>query len=138
MIGNTDFSPIAGPKNEDCCHNHTPFSGDGAVIYSIPYDFDQCGLVDAPHAAPNPRFRLRTVRQRLYRGRCINNELLPVTFEELRSKRPILEALVTEQAELTSLTRRKNAKFLDSFYRVIDNPKSVQKQISRKCIGAKR
>lgn len=115
LIGNTDFSPVAGAKNEDCCHNHTPFSTDGKVIHSIPYDFDQCGLVDVPHAAPNPRFRLRSVRQRLYRGRCINNELLPKTLERFRNERPTLEALVTEQPELNRITRRKNAKYLESF-----------------------
>ena len=134
LIGNTDFSPIAAAKDEDCCHNHTPFSADDEVVFSIPYDFDQCGLVDIPHAAPNDRFRLRSVRQRLYRGRCANNALLPATLEQFRSKQAELEALIADQAELDRLTRRKTEKYVASFYKIINDPKAVQKLLVKKCI----
>ena len=134
LIGNTDFSPIAAAENEDCCHNYTPFSADGKIVYSIPYDFDQCGLVDIPHAAPNDRFRLRSVRHRLYRGRCANNSLLPATLEQLRSKRAELDALIADQTELDRLTRRKTEKYLASFYKIINDPKAVQKLLFKKCI----
>ena len=134
LIGNTDFSPVAGPDNEDCCHNHTPFTANGEVFYSIPYDFDQCGFVDAPHAAPNERFRLRSVKQRLYRGRCVNNDRLPATLERYRERRKDIEALVANQIELTARTRRQISKYVASFYRVIDDPKRVQKVLVRECI----
>ncbi len=133
LIGNTDFSPIAAAEGEDCCHNHTPFSTDGEVFYSIPYDFDQCGLVDVPHAAPNSRFRLRSVRQRLYRGRCVNNAQLPETLERFRNARADLEALIGSQAELTRATRAKAENYMGAFYRLIDKPKSVQKLLVKKC-----
>ena len=132
MIGNTDFSPVAGAKDDDCCHNFTPFSAGASGVYSVPYDFDQCGLVDVPHASPNPRFR--SVWQRLYRGRCTNNDLLPDTLELFRSKRPILEAMVTEQAELSTNQRRKNLSYLRSFYKVIDSPSQLEKRLIKKCI----
>jgi len=133
LVGNTDFSPIAAASGLDCCHNHTPYSADSEVFYSIPYDFDQCGIVDVAHASPNPRFKLRSVRQRLYRGRCINNELLPTTFELFRGKRTDLEALVTNQAELSSKTGRSIENYLESFYEIIDNPKKVQRSIVKRC-----
>jgi hypothetical protein len=69
LIGNTDYSLIRGPLDDNCCHNSVPFS-DGNDTYSIPYDFDFAGLVNAPYADPNPRLNLRNVRTRLYRGRC--------------------------------------------------------------------
>jgi len=69
LIGNTDYSPVAAAPGEDCCHNQIMFTREGEPNYTIPYDFDQSGLVDAPHARPNERFDLRTVRDRLYRGR---------------------------------------------------------------------
>lgn len=134
LAGNTDFSPIAAAENEDCCHNHTPFGADGEVVYSIPYDFDMCGVVDAPHAAPKPRFRLRSVRQRLYRGRCANNELLPATLDQFRDKRTTLEALIANQPQLSNFTRRKTERYLASFYRAIDSPKQVQKLLVKRCI----
>jgi hypothetical protein len=60
LIGNTDFSPISGAAGEECCHNHTLFGNDGGAYYSIPYDFDMSGIVDAPYAAPNPKMRLES------------------------------------------------------------------------------
>lgn len=134
LIGNTDFSPVAGPDNEDCCHNHTPVTANGEVFYSIPYDFDQCGFVDAPHAAPNERFRLRSVKQRLYRGRCVNNDRLPATLDRYRERRGDIEALVANQPELAARTRRQISKYVASFYKVIDDPKRVQKVLVRECI----
>lgn len=134
LIGNTDFSPIAAAENEDCCHNHTPFSPDGEVFYSVPYDFDQCGLVDSPHAAPNPRFRLRSTRDRLYRGRCVHNAALAQTLETFRNQRSAIEALVAEQPELSKFTRRRIANYIASFYKIINDPRQVQKRLVKKCI----
>ena len=133
LIGNTDFSPIAGAK-EACCHNHILFGRDGELAYSVPYDFDQAGLVNAPYAEPNPRFKLRSVRQRLYRGRCRNNQLLDETLEEYRQQRAAILQLPEEQIGLADSTRQALGKYLEQFYAIIDSPKSVNRKLVRKCI----
>jgi hypothetical protein len=134
MIGNTDFSPIAGAEGEDCCHNSTLFGKEGEPIYAIPYDFDMAGLVDAPYAEPNPRFRIKRVTQRLYRGRCAYIDNLPTTLKLFQDKRDEIYGMIDQQAELTDSTRKKMRKFIDRFYDVIDNPKKVQREISSQCI----
>ncbi len=134
LIGNTDFSPIAVSRDKNCCHNHTPFTADGEVFYSIPYDFDHCGLVNAPHAEPSSQFRLRDVRQRLYRGRCVNNELLPATLEQFRQRRAAIEALIDNQSELSSLARRRAKGYIKSFYKIIDDPKLTKSYLVKRCI----
>ena len=73
MIGNTDFSMVASVEGEDCCHNGILLTGDSPGYYYVPYDFDFAGIVDAPYAEPNPRFKLRGVTSRLYRGHCSFN-----------------------------------------------------------------
>lgn len=133
LIGNTDFSPIAGAK-EACCHNHILFGRDGELAYSVPYDFDQAGLVNAPYAAPNSRFKLKSVRQRLYRGRCRNNQLLDETLEEYRQQRRAILQLPEEQVGMTDGTRQSLGKYLAQFYKIIDSPKSVNRKLVRKCI----
>jgi hypothetical protein len=87
MIGNTDFSPIAGAEGEDCCHNSTLLGNEGGPVYAIPYDFDMSGLVDAPYAEPNPRFRIKRVTQRLYRGRCAHIDNLGVSLQLFQDSR---------------------------------------------------
>lgn len=134
LIANTDFSPIASMAGDDCCHNFSLFRVAGEAAYAVPYDFDLSGFVNAPHAIPNPRFRLRSVRQRLYRGRCANNEHLPASFERFRAHREEIEALLNEQSELSAATRKNALRFIEEFYDTISRPKDIERKFIKKCI----
>lgn len=134
MIGNTDFSPIAGAKGEDCCHNSTLFGNEGEPIYSVPYDFDMSGLVDAPYAEPNPKFRIRSVTQRLYRGRCAYIDNLQTSLQLFQDNRDAIYGLIETQEQLEDSTRKKVRKFVDRFYKVIDDPKKVHRELESQCI----
>jgi hypothetical protein len=134
FIGNTDFSPIGSAEGEDCCHNQVLFTREGEMHYTIPYDFDLSGLVNAPYAKPNSRFDLRSVRERLYRGRCLNNRYLPSTINLFKSKRSSIEALINDQPGLTKKTAGKMLKFISQFYETIDSPRQIEKNIIKKCI----
>jgi hypothetical protein len=134
FIGNTDFSPIATPPGEECCHNQALYTTEEGPYRTIPFDFDQTGLVDAQHAQPNPRFGLANVKERLYRGRCANNELLPATLQLFRDKRAEIEALIENQPELLPTTRRNMLKYIDSFYGIIDKPRRVDYRMIEACL----
>lgn len=135
MIGNTDFSPLAGAEGETCCHNVNLFGGGDKPLYPVPYDFDMSGMIDAPYASPNPRFNLRSVKQRLYRGRCVNNAELPETIQTFQDKRDALYALVLNDQYMHARSRRSMQKYLDSFFKLIDNPKTIDRKIIRACVG---
>ena len=134
MIGNTDFSPIAAAEGEECCHNSTLFGNEGERIYSIPYDFDMSGLVDAPYADPNPKFRIRRVTQRLYRGRCAYIDNLQTSLQLFQDNRDAIYALIAQQEQLEESSRKEVTKFIDRFYKVIDDPKKVYREIQSDCI----
>jgi len=134
LIGNTDYSPIATVPDEDCCHNQILFARDGEPHYTIPYDFDQSGLVGAPYAAPNKRFGLKSTRERLYRGRCVNNSYLPSTIKLFDDKRSDIEALIRNQQGLTKGTAKQLLKYVKLFYDLIDNPRRLNSRIVKKCI----
>lgn len=134
FLGNTDFSPVAAAPGEDCCHNQALLAPADGLHYTIPYDFDRTGWVNAPYATPNPRFRIRSVQQRLYRGRCVNNEHLDTSLQLFREHRDEIEALVKEQPELTPATRRYLLKYSNAFFRTIDNPRKLNKAIVNQCI----
>jgi len=134
FLGNTDFSPIATVPDEDCCHNQALFASEDGLHYTIPYDFDQSGFVDAPYAAPIPRFKLRSVKERLYRGRCRNNEYLPASLQLFREHRSDIETLVRGQQELSPDTRRKMLRYIEDFYDTINSPKRTNRQIVNKCL----
>ena len=134
MIGNTDFSPIAGPPGDECCHNYVLLGDESPLITAIPYDFDQSGLVDAPYATPNPRFKIRTVKNRLYRGRCVNNEHLPASIAAFRANRDAIFALIDAASGMTDDTRKSVQRYITSFYEIIDDPRKVRSRIEKRCI----
>ena len=132
FIGNTDYSPIAAAPGEDCCHNQIMFTREGEPNYTIPYDFDQSGFVDAPHALPNERFGLRSVRERLYRGRCSNNAYLPSTLRHFNDKRSDIEALIKDQRGLTKRKGKFLLSYINAFYDTINNPRRVNSSIVKR------
>jgi len=134
LVGNTDFSMIQGIPGEACCHNHVLFGNEGEKIWSIPYDFDQTGLVNAPHAGPNPRFKLRSVRDRLYRGRCVNNDLLETTIATFNAKHDEILAVLNEVSGLSKQSIKVTTRFVEDFYHVLGSEKRFEKEIIKKCI----
>ncbi len=135
MIGNADFSPIAGPPGDSCCHNYVLFGDGSGPMVAIPYDFDQSGFVDAPYAAPHKEFRNRTVKQRVYRGRCINNEHLAASLQEFRDHRTAIRVLIEQQEGLTKKVRRELLRYVDDFYELINDPRDVDRKMLDRCAG---
>lgn len=135
MIANTDFSPIRAAPGESCCHNNVLFGDQDGEILSVPYDFDMAGIVDAPYAEPNPRFRLRNVKQRLYRGRCPNSEHLGASTKAFIDKKQAIYDLIQNNEDYAKSTRKKTLRFISEFYDTIENPKKLESNLTRKCIG---
>jgi len=133
FLGNTDFSPVGTSPDENCCHNQALLVNENALHYTVPYDFDLTGFVNAPHAVVNPRFKLSSVRTRLYRGRCFNLEQLPATLDLFRARREEIEALPGSRPELMPPTRRRLERYTAEFYKTINDPKRVEKDLVKKC-----
>lgn len=134
LIGNTDFSPIAPSPYDECCHNYDLYGNDSDQLIAIPYDFDQAGFVNAPYAAPSEQFPIRSVRQRIYRGRCVNNEHIPASLQRFQEIRDSIYALLREHDGLTSMTRKSLISYVDGFYKVIDDPAAVERYFIEKCV----
>jgi len=134
LIGNTDYSPIRAAPGESCCHNNMLFGETPGEILVIPYDFDQSGIVNAPHGSPNPRFGLRNVRDRLYRGRCVNNEHLDESARAFIEHRAAIYALFEEHPDYSKSMLKQTRRFLDAFYETLENPKTRETRILDKCL----
>jgi hypothetical protein len=134
LIGNTDFSPIKGVPGEPCCHNYVLMASAEGKMLSIPYDFDVTGIVDAPYAVPNPRFRLRNVTQRLYRGRCVNNEYLDSTLQLFMDRKQAIYDLPDSVPGLSNKSIKKSRRYINEFYATIESPKRVDRYLVDKCL----
>jgi hypothetical protein len=134
LIGNTDFSPIKGVPGERCCHNHVLLKNDSTQI-SVPYDFDISGIVSPPHARPNPRFNLNSVKQRLYRGRCANNGHLEKSLETYRDRREAIYGLIANLDAMSKMEKTKTTRYVEDFYKVIDKPRLLKRDVVKGCLG---
>ena len=138
MVGNVDYASNKGPEEDSCCHN-TKLIGAGDYLnprYSIPYDFDSTGLVDAHYAHAPTRLKLRNVRQRLYRGFCFANNKLPETVALFNAKRPDILNLFKNDAHLDDYNREKAIKYIDDFYKIINDPREFKEKIIDQCRGS--
>lgn len=137
LIGNLDWAATGGPSEVRCCHN-SRLIGKGAnenPKYGIPYDFDSSGLVNAHYAAPPEGLRVRTVRQRLFRGFCRHNDLLAQTAAQFREKKSDIFALFEDNPHLTDRTRERAIAYMEDFYAVLNDPKRFKKELTDKCRG---
>jgi hypothetical protein len=135
FVGNTDWSVVEGEKNEACCHNAKLLGNDQSVYFGIPYDFDFSGLISASYAYPNPKFPIKRVRTRYYRGFCQPDTILHATLDRFRKHRDAMYSLVNNQAQLDDRVKTKSLNYLDGFYDIIENPKRLQKSLIKSCRG---
>jgi hypothetical protein len=137
MIGNLDWAATGGPDEEKCCHN-SKLIGEGNEIdpkFAVPYDFDSSGLVNAHYAAPPDGLRVRNIRQRLYRGFCLYDDEMPKTIALFNEKKTDIIALFQDNPHLTDYMRSDAIKYIEDFYKIINNPKRLNKDIIDKCRG---
>lgn len=138
MIGNLDWSSIRGPDPEECCHN-TKLLGledetDGMIV-PLPYDFDFSGIISAPYALPPEGLPVSTVKKRLYRGYCRHNGGIPEAVALfLENRENILAAFETVE-QLEDRVRQKSIRYVEGFFKILDDPKKIERQIIRKCRG---
>lgn len=139
MVGNTDWSVRKGPGTDPCCHNGKvvgpPDSRNDWVV--VPYDFDQAGIINASYALPSESFRIRTVRQRLYRGFCSGNAQLESTIVLFNDKRSAIEDRFSNVPYGSSRTKVA-LNYLQSFYEIVNDPKKKQKQLIDRCRGTRK
>jgi hypothetical protein len=136
MIGGTDWSPIAGPPGETCCHNTKligPANSDAGRL-SLPYDFDQVGLVNANYARPAASVPIRSVTQRYYRGYCVLNDDLEATIELMNERRSDVEAAFAS-LEVKDRARKRALSFLEESYERINDPRRIEREILNRCRG---
>lgn len=136
LIGNTDWSMIKGPAGEGCCHNGKVIIPPGSTSNWIvlPYDFDQAGLINTKYSMPASGLGIKSVKQRLYRGRCLNTGELEHNIALFNQRREKLEeALVQPQIE--GGARKSMLGYIDVFYKIINDPKKKQREIVDDCLG---
>jgi len=137
MIGNTDYSTLLGANGDNCCHNARLLAEgeSGKNLLPVAYDFDSTGLVNAPYALPPANLPIKRVRVRYFTGWCKQEHHYQAAIERFVERKDAALALFSESDLLDERTRKSTVGYLEDFYKVIENPKKVQKKILDRCRG---
>jgi len=122
MIGNTDWG-VAANHNTRLILSTTD---SGARPYVIPYDFDYSGLVNTNYAVPDESLGIQNVRERLYRGFPRSIQEINEALEVFKNKKEAIYALINGYPRLTEPSKKDMIQYLDDFYKVITDPRSVK------------
>ena len=128
MIGNTDFSLNA-------LHNGELIAMSGGDVFPIAYDFDFAGAVNAPYAVPPDGLRIKTVRQRQFRGYCAIKAHYPAAIAVLRQKKDTIYALYRDAigSLLPERTVRETLEYFDEFYDHVKTPRDFERRLFGDC-----
>jgi hypothetical protein len=129
MIGNTDWS-VPG------LHNIQIIQADSATLpryLALAYDWDFTGLVRARYSAPDQRLRIRSVRDRLYRGICPSEPDLARAIAMFNEKRAALLATYDEVPGLDQSLARSGREYVEEFFKIINDPRRVRRDIIGDC-----
>lgn len=138
MIGNLDWSNIAAPQGQDCCHNIKLLgaaSGSISNLVPVPYDFDSSGFVNAPYALPPPSVPVNRVRTRYYRGYCEFNSQVKPAAAAFLAKREALLASIASTPALSDGAKASATQYLNTFFDQIGNPDTIKRRILNTCRG---
>ena len=128
LIGNTDWSV-------QYLQNVKLIAEDSlAIAVPVPYDFDHAGIVNCPYAQPAEALQMNSVRQRRYRGYCINDmkifDSVIVHYNNLKND---IYSLYTSCPLLNEKYIKATLKYLDEFYATINNQKALKKEWTYPC-----
>ncbi len=129
MIGNTDWSPVYS-------HNVKLLKQNDPTIFApitIPYDFDYCGLLDAPYAVPPEKLELPDVTTRYYRGYCRTDEEFQEVFNLFVENKDEIMSLISSWELLDENAKKNDLIYLTQFFEIIENPKMVDRTIKLEC-----
>ncbi len=128
LIGNTDWSV-------QYLQNIKLLAADSTSIpTTVPYDFDHAGIVDAPYAKPAEELEMNSVRERRYRGYCMQDmKKFDAVIALYNSLKKDIYNVYTGCPLLDAKYVKATVKYLDEFYATINNPAVWQKEFAYPC-----
>jgi len=99
----------------------------------VPYDFDFSGLVDAPYATPPPEYQLDSVRERYYRGWCVNPFATATALNAFRDAHQAILELWRTAPVPGEETRLRAIGYLEEFFDEIATDERAQRRFLRDC-----
>jgi hypothetical protein len=126
MIANTDWS--------SSFQHNTKTIRIGKKFVPIAYDFDMAGFVNAPYAEYNPNLQINSVRERLYRGYCRDENVVQFVRKGFIEIRPsVFEIFNRYESNFDAKEFTKMKKYIQDFFDILNDDKLFRNKILAAC-----
>jgi hypothetical protein len=122
MIGNSDWSV----PNYHNIKLMRPIGDSVSLPYTVAYDLNHSGIVNAPYALPPEELNIKTVTERVYRGFPRTMDELQETIAIFNKQKDKIYALIENCEWLSNRNKREIKNFLEDFYKTINNKNTVK------------
>jgi len=127
MIANTDFSTTF-------LHNTKVIQTNSGRKVPVPYDFDMAGFVNAPYATFDESLGIRSVRDRLYKGYCRNEDIAAFVRQQYVALEPeLIKVLDDHQSFFDTKEFEGIKKYMNGFFTILKDDGYYKTNISQKC-----
>ncbi|MEO1449654.1 MAG: hypothetical protein AAFV07_08985 [Bacteroidota bacterium] len=127
MVGNTDWS-IPGLHNIRLVR-----TSPAEPPICVPYDFDWSGAIAAPYAKPNPQLGINSVRERVFRGFCQDENMFRAVADSFQIHKTEILDLYRTMPGLPEKRLTRAVEYYESFYAILDDPKKFRREILDRC-----
>lgn len=129
MVGQGDFS-VTGRHNLKILALASP-PPQGFI--PVPYDFDYCGLVDAPYAIPNEDWGYTDVKERYFMGACRPESTHLLTMHKLAEHRKEIEDLISDFEYMEERTKKNMLNYISSYFQETERKGFVEYSLDATC-----
>ncbi|MFK7772001.1 MAG: hypothetical protein AB8F94_07670 [Saprospiraceae bacterium] len=127
MIGNADWS-ITHMRNVKLLRPDPT-----SLFCPFPYDFDFSGFVSAAYAIPNPDYKLRTTKQRVYLGKMPSDEEMKKVAKHFLDQKEATIQTIKDFDLLNKRCRKDVIKYLKSFYEILEDEENMANELTKLC-----
>ena len=132
MIANTDWS-VSNYQNIKMVASDTALK---PVPLIVPYDFDNCGLVNADYAVPHESLPIESVLQRYNKAVSLKKEDIHAVAEIFRQAQPALISIIEKCNELKPSNKKEMINYLNEFFRLLADMKTFDNIFLKQPVGS--
>jgi hypothetical protein len=128
MIGNKDWFVSSG-KNMVIMQP----SDSTLPYFTIPYDFDFAGFVNAEYTKPKGIPDEMLSERRVFKGICYTPDEFEKEFSYFYKQKPVFEGIIKNMDLLPKYTRNTDVKYIDEFYDMLSDRKMIIQEFLNVC-----
>jgi len=127
MIGNADWSTVH-MRNVKVLRPEP-----NSLLCTFPYDFDFSGFVSTSYAIPNPDYKLRTIKQRIFLGKMYSAEEMKKVAQHFLSQKEATIQMCKDFKILNRRCRKDAIKYLKTFYKILEDEENMTMELTKLC-----